>query len=91
MGNAFDVTAERVTKSSRKITDRVREEDYEVTLRNHKDEDIVVRVVDHFFGYWTITQTNREHVKKDAYRVEFEVPVARDGESVIGYTVRYEY
>ncbi len=91
MGNAFDVTAERVTKSSRKITDRVREEDYEVTLRNHKDEDIVVRVVDHFFGYWTITQTNREYVKKDAYRVEFEVPVARDGESVIGYTVRYEY
>jgi hypothetical protein len=91
LGNAFDVVAERNVMAQRKITDRVREEDYEVTLRNHKDEDIVVRVVDHPHGYWTVTQTTNEYVKKSANRIEFMIPVPRDGEAVLKYTIRYEY
>jgi hypothetical protein len=90
LGNAFDVAAERRVMDSRKITTRIREEDYEVELRNHKDEDIVVRVVDRLYGFWTVTQTTHEFVKKDANRVEFSVPVERDGEAVVRYTVRYE-
>lgn len=91
VGNAFDVAAERRVMDTRKITNRIREEDYEVELRNHKDEDIVVRVVDRLYGFWTVTQTTHEFVKKDANRVEFSVPVERDGEAVVRYTVRYEY
>jgi hypothetical protein len=91
MGNAFDVVGERNVMAQRKITDRIREEDYEVTLRNHKDEDITVRVVEHPYSYWTVTQTTHEFVKKEANRIEFLVPVKRDGESVLRYTVRYEY
>jgi hypothetical protein len=69
----------------------VREEDYEVSLRNHKDEDIVVRLVDHLYSNWTVTKTTHEFEKVDARRIEFSVPVARDGETIVSYTVRYRY
>ncbi len=91
MGNAFDIAAERTTLDSRRITDRVREEDYEVSLRNHKSENVVVRLVDHPYADWTVLRTTHEFVKKDAARIEFSVPVERDGEAVVRYTVRYEY
>ncbi|MCD4690372.1 DUF4139 domain-containing protein [bacterium] len=91
MGNAFDVKAERITADRRRITDRVHEEDYEVSVRNHKDEDIVVRVVEHPRGYWTIKGETHPYEKKDASRVEFLIPVKADGETVLSYTVRYEY
>lgn len=91
MGNAFDLAAERKTMDSRRITDRVREEDYEVSLRNHKDENVVIRVVDHLYADWTVLKTTHEFEKKDAYTIEFSIPVERDGETVVKYTVRYEY
>ena len=91
MGNAFDVAAERTTLDSRRITDRVREEDYEVSLRNHKGENVVIRLVDHLYADWTVLRTSHDFEKKDASRIEFSVPVERDGEALVRYTVRYEY
>jgi len=91
MGNAFDVAAERKTLDSRRITDRVREEDYEVALRNHKDEDVVIRLVDHLYADWTVLKTSHEFEKVEADRIEFSVPVERDGETIVSYTVRYQY
>ena len=91
MGNAFDVAAERKTLATRRLTDRVREEDYEVSLRNHKDEDVVIRLIDHPRGFWTMIRTTHDFEKTEAYRIEFSVPVERDGEAVVRYTVRYEY
>jgi hypothetical protein len=91
LGNAFDVTAERKVMDTRKITSRIREEDYEVTLRNHKDENVVIRVVDHPHGFWEVTKSTHEYVKTEASRIEFQVPVERDGEAVVSYTIRYEW
>lgn len=91
IGNAFDVTAERKLMHTRKITDKVREEDCEVSIRNHKDEDIVVRVVEHLYGYWTVMRASHEYEKKEAYEIHFSIPVGADEETVLTYTVRYEY
>jgi len=89
LGNAFDVKAERTTKDSRRITDRVYEEDYEVSLRNHKDEAVTVRLIDHPGGYWEVLSTTHEYEKTEAHRIEFEVQVEPDGEVVVAYTIRY--
>jgi hypothetical protein len=91
IGAAFDVKAERTTVATRKITDRVREEDYEISLRNHKDEDVIIRVVDHPRSYWSVTRSSHEYEKVEAYRIEFQVPVPADGETTVAYTIRYEY
>ena len=91
LGNAFDVKVERKTLATRKITNRVHEEDYEISLRNHKEEDVVVRVVDHPRGFWTVTTTTHDFEKVEANRIEFEVPVAVDEEVLVHYTIRFEY
>ncbi|MBD3349181.1 MAG: DUF4139 domain-containing protein [Candidatus Eisenbacteria bacterium] len=90
LGNAFDVKVERTRTDQRKITDRVREEDYEVSVRNHKETSVTVRLVEHPRGYWEVTDTTHEFEKVESNRIEFEIPVEPDGETVVSYTIRYE-
>lgn len=88
LGNAFDVVGERIQLAQRQISDRISESDFEIKLRNHKTEDIVVTVIEHNWGDWTITQESHKNVKKDATKAEWEIPVSKDGETVLRYTVR---
>ncbi|MBI3550368.1 MAG: DUF4139 domain-containing protein [Elusimicrobia bacterium] len=94
MGNAFDVVGER--KRSNFLSDarkRWFEESFEIKLRNHKSEDITVRVVEHLYRWnqWKLTENSHDFKKKDAQTVEFEVPVKKDGETVVTYTVKYSW
>ena len=87
LGNAFDLVGERVQKSSKKISSRSREEEYEISLRNHKEEDVGIVVVEHFYGDWEITQRSHSYTKKDARTAEFAVPIPAKGEVKLNYTV----
>jgi len=91
LGHAFDVVGERKQTQSRKITDRSREESYEITIRNHKSESVEVITVEHLHGDWTILRSSHEYRQKDAGTVEFPVQVAPDEEKVITYTVRLQW
>jgi hypothetical protein len=91
LGNAFDVVGERRQTELRKITDRSREETYEIKLRNHKENAIEVLAVEHLWGDWKITQSTHEYRKKDARTVEFPLPVPKDGETILTYTVRFRW
>ena len=88
IGDAFDVVAERTKTDYRKISSRVTEESFEVVVRNHKDEDIVVRVVDHFYAEWEVISATHSYRKKDAYTLVFDIGVAKDGTAKVAYTVR---
>ena len=88
LGNAFDVVGERIQTNHRQISDRVAEDDFQIKLRNHKTEDIVVTVIEHNWGDWTITQQSHQSAKKDASKAEWEIPVKADGETVLTYTAR---
>ena len=87
LGNAFDIKAERAQKDQKKLSKRSREESYEVKIRNHKEEDVSVTVVEKFWGDWEIKKSTHDFVKKDAYSAEFILPVKKDGETVLEYTV----
>ena len=94
LGNAFDVVGER--KRTDFQTDNKRrwaQESFEISLRNHKDAPVVVTVVEHLYRWsgWTIPEASQKWTKKDAQTVEFEVPVEKDGESVVTYTVKYSW
>jgi hypothetical protein len=91
LGNAFDVVGERKQTESRKITDRTREETYEVRLRNHKEDDVEVVVVEHLWGDWQIIRSSHEYRKKDAHTAEYPLQVPADGETVLIYTVRFRW
>ncbi|MEJ2208929.1 MAG: DUF4139 domain-containing protein [Anaerolineae bacterium] len=94
VGDAFDIVGERVqTDFQVDYDDDWMEESYEITLRNHKEEDIEVRVVEHMFRWteWQILESSHDFEKMDAQTIEFRVPVEADGEAVVTYTVRYEW
>lgn len=94
MGEAFDVVGERKrTDYSSDMNKRRFEETFEVRLRNHKDSDATVTVVEHLYRWtnWKITDSSAKYTKKDAQTVEFEVPVKKDGEAVVTYTVKYSW
>ena len=93
VGDAFDIVGERVQTDFKKLGDRALEESYRITLRNHKDEDVEVRVVEHMFRWseWEIVEESDEHEKLDAQTVEWRVTVPADGEAEVTYTVRYRW
>jgi hypothetical protein len=94
VGDAFDIVGERIQADFQvDYDDDWMEESFEITLRNHKDEDIEVRVVEHMFRWsqWKILESSHEYEKMDAQTIEFRVPVEADGETVVTYTVLYEW
>lgn len=90
LGDAFDVVAQR-KKINYRTGEKWSEESFEITVRNHKQEDIEVNVIEHLWRYsnWKITDKSGEFTKKDAQAIEFKVPVAKDKEAKVNYTVRY--
>ena len=88
LGYAFDIRGERKVTDSKRISQRIREETIEISLRNRKDEPVVVAVVENLWGDWEIRDSSMEYKKKDAYTVWFTVTVPADSEAAITYTFR---
>jgi hypothetical protein len=91
MGNSFDLTAERVQTDYRKISNRVHESTLEITLKNHKEEDVTIDVLEGVGGDWTILSSNHSYTKKDAFTVHFPVKMKADSETKLEYTIRITY
>ncbi|MEB2308893.1 MAG: DUF4139 domain-containing protein [Candidatus Brocadiaceae bacterium] len=91
VGDAFDVVGERKQTSNKQLGDRAREETWEIKLRNHKKEDIEVLVTEHLWGDWEIRESSHAYNKKDARTIEFVIPVKKDAETVVKYTVLYRW
>ena len=91
LGNAFDLVGERVQESTKKISSRSREDAYRISLRNHKQEDVDIVVVEHFYGDWEIVRQSHPFVKKDARTAEFTIRVPAKGEVTLDYSVILRY
>lgn len=91
IGNAFDVVAERKQVDFEKISDRVYEMAFEITLRNHKTVPVTVEVNEPISGNWRMISSSHDSTKTAAFAAQFMVPVAVDGESVLKYRVRVTY
>ena len=91
LGEAFDITGERNKIDVVDLGSWHKRETYEIKIKNHKDEDIIVTVIESTPGWWEwhITRSNHEFKKVSAYRVEFQIPVKSDGETVLTYTIEY--
>ncbi|MFQ5442337.1 MAG: DUF4139 domain-containing protein [Thermodesulfobacteriota bacterium] len=89
-GAALQVTAERVQTEFRRVSSVVYETDWEITLRNHKKEDITVGIVEPLSGSWEITTSSHPYKKTDAFTIRFDVAVPKGGEVTVSYRVRVE-
>ena len=93
LGNAFDIVGERVQDDFKRLGTRSIEETFTITLRNHKEEDVEVRVVERLYRWseWEIISETEEHTKMDAQTIEWRLEVPVDGEVSVTYTVRYRW
>jgi hypothetical protein len=91
LGEAFDVAATRKQTDWKKIAYDTYEAAFEVSLRNHKKEDVVVRVVEPVPGDWTMLNSSHDWKKSEAFAAEFSVPVPKDREVKLTYRVRMRY
>jgi hypothetical protein len=91
LGDAFDVVGTRKQTDWKKIAYDTYEAAFEISLRNHKKEDVVVKVVEPIPGDWKMLSASHEFTKSEAFTAEFQVPVKKDGETKVGYRVRMRY
>lgn len=91
LGDAFDVVGGRKQTDWKKIAWDTYEAAFEISLRNHKKEDVFVKVIEPIPGDWTMVESSHEYQKTEAFTAEFLVPVPKDGETKVTYRVRMRY
>lgn len=91
LGNAFDITGERVQTDFQRVGNNLNESAYRITLRNHKNNPIDVDVVETIPGDWEILDATQDHVKKDARTAVFTVAIPADGETELRYRTRVRF
>jgi hypothetical protein len=91
IGNAFDIVAERKQTDYKRLSDRLYEFEYEITLRNHKDVPVSVEVNEPIGGDWEMVNSTYKFTKTAAFAAQFDVPVDKNGTSVLKYRVRVRY
>lgn len=69
------------------------DESFEITLRNHKQERVVIRVVEHLYRWvnWKIADPSGPFAKTDAQTIEFRVELKPDEERKVKYTAHYSW
>jgi hypothetical protein len=93
-GNAFDLVGER-TRTSFKVdnSDHWIDESFAIKLRNHKPEQVEIRVIEHLYRWtnWEISANTDPFVKTNAQEIEFRVQLKPDEEKTVSYKVHYSW
>ncbi|HSR49395.1 MAG TPA: DUF4139 domain-containing protein [Acidobacteriota bacterium] len=93
-GNAFDLMGER-RRTDYQVDSRGDwlDEAFEIRLRNHKDEPVTVRVVEHLYRWtnWEILQSSHDHEKIESQTITFDVALEPDEERILTYRVHYSW
>jgi hypothetical protein len=91
MGEAFDVVGERVQRDWKRIGGSTYEVEWEINLRNHKKEDVVVSVIEPIPGDWEVLRETQAHEKLEAHTLRYRVPVPMEGAARVTYRVRLRF
>ena len=87
LGNAFDIKAERAMTNKVSTGKHSHDETWQIKIRNHKDSDVDIVVIEKFYGFWEVKESTHQYKKKDANTIEFYVKVPKDQEAVLNFTV----
>jgi len=91
IGEAFDVVGERVQADYKRLGRNLFEVAFEVSLRNHKNEDIKVFVEEPIPGDWEMLSKTHPYEKVSAHLIRFDVPVSKDKEEKVKYRISFKY
>jgi len=88
IGEAFDVVAERSQKDYKEITSKLYESEWEITIKNRKEKDITVGIIESLLGNWEIIKSSHPYQKVDASTIRFDINVPPDQEIKVSYRAR---
>ncbi len=91
IGEAFDVVGERRQTDFDAVGGCVTESEWEIKLRNHKDEAQRVSVVEPVGGDWTMVSSSHRHEQLDAWTFAYRPVIPAGGEVEIRYRVRVRW
>jgi hypothetical protein len=91
IGEAFDVVGEKTQTEYKHLGYNLYEVAFEVSLRNHKKEDIKVLVEEPIPGDWEMLSNTHSYEKLQANLIRFNVPVVKDQEVKVKYRIRFKY
>jgi hypothetical protein len=86
LGEAFDLTADRVQTDFRVISDRVHQSSFRIEIRNADPKPATVKVREPLHGEWRISSESLPHVKESAGSAVWQVQVPAEGKAVLEYT-----
>ena len=88
VGKAFDIICEKRQTEFKQLSTRQFESAWGISLRNHKKDDVIVKVIETLPTGWEMLENSHDYEKLDAFRIKFEVKVPADNETKIKYRVR---
>ncbi len=91
MGDAFDVVGERKQTDYKIISHNVYETEWEVQIRNHKEEPVTVEIIEPIPADWKILTSTHEYEKVEAHTLKFTVTVPADGKDTVKYRVKVKW
>jgi hypothetical protein len=95
LGNAFDVTADRVQTDFKNLTKEKQTAHYEsayaITLHNAKKEAVTVTVKEPINGDWKILNASQAHEKTSAHEATWKVNVPAESDVTLKYRVQVKY
>ncbi|MBP6058183.1 MAG: DUF4139 domain-containing protein [Nitrosomonas sp.] len=96
LGNAFDITADKIQTDFQQIAGTARhasifETAYQITLKNAKKEAVTIQVQEPIPGDWQVIAESLPHKKLSAGLLEWKVPVTANSETTLTYRVRVKY
>jgi hypothetical protein len=91
VGYAFDLAAERKTLAERRPSDREREYDVEIKLRNRKSVPVTILVDESVGGDTVLLKQSHPSTRKDANTIRFSIDIAPGKEAVLTYTARQRW
>lgn len=96
LGNAFDVTADRVQtdfKNLSKTNNQVPlyESAYAITLHNAKKEAVTITVQEPINGDWKILNESQPHKKSSAHQASWQINVPAESDVTLKYRVQVKY
>ncbi len=88
MGESFDVVGDRTQMDYRVLGRCSSESTWVIELRNHKDEAVMIDVIEHAGGDWEIMDSSHDSEKLDSQSFRFRVNVPARGATKVEFRVR---
>ena len=90
-GRAFDIRARRKQTSFRRLSDKMIEVAYEITLDNQTDKSVAVEVRENLQGSWSIVEESLKGEKLNATTYVFTLKPGKGRSASVSYTARFSF